>query len=153
MKPMDRTLDHGLWVVALGVALAWLSGCAPPISEGGFDSAQPAAKLYAIRRAGAARNSDAVPKLIEQLDSDDPAVRMFAIEALARITGERRGYGPYAPPYERDMAVARWVDWYKASGSGGSAETAPSVRRQPGLARRSDAADHQGQEAGSRSRR
>jgi hypothetical protein len=101
--------------LGLGLGLIVVAGCAPPpISEGGFDSAQPAAKLYAIRRAGEARDAAAVPKLIEQLDSDDPAVRMFAIEALRRITGQRLGYDPYALPYERHRKVADWVRWYES---------------------------------------
>lgn len=139
---MKRSADHLLCLAALGIALAWLVGCAPPISEGGFDAAQPAAKLYAIRRAGAARDTAAVPKLIEQLDSDDPAVRMFAIEALERITGERRGYRPYAPPYERDPAVAGWVAWFEAKHGGGSAGPGMRGEAQPASARRADTIDH-----------
>jgi 23S rRNA A2030 N6-methylase RlmJ len=43
------------------------------------------------------------------LGSDDPAVRLYAIVALEKITGERRGYSPYDPPYEREQAIERWV--------------------------------------------
>lgn len=109
------------WLVVSLVALA-AGACTPPISEGDFDSIQPASKLYAIQKAGQARDVEAVPKLIEQLDSDDPAVRMFAIEALERITGERRGFAPYGPPHERAVAVERWVQWYRSKGSGGAGD-------------------------------
>ncbi|MDH3583249.1 MAG: hypothetical protein OER86_03450, partial [Phycisphaerae bacterium] len=57
-------------VVALalfaGVSTAG-SGCAPPVSEGGFNAPDPASKLYAIIRAGRERDRSAVPHLIEQL--------------------------------------------------------------------------------------
>ena len=89
-------------------------GCAPAMSEGGFESPHPAAKLYAIQRAGERRDADAIPELIHQLNSDDPAVRMYAIVALEKITGERRGYSPYAPPAQRDRAVERWVEAFRA---------------------------------------
>jgi hypothetical protein len=88
--------------------LSVLSGCGPRASQGGFDSDNPAAKLYAIRDAGARRDTAAIPKLVEQLTSDDPAVRVFAIEALERITGERLGYNPSADLLVRAEAVDRW---------------------------------------------
>ena len=70
--------------------LVMLCGCAPPpASEGGFDSPDPAAKLYAITIAGQRKDRSAIPHLIEQLDSDDIAVRMFAIGSLELITGTR----------------------------------------------------------------
>lgn len=83
--------------------------CAPPASKGTFDSPDPAARLYAIQRAGEERDASAVPSLVESLDSDDPAVRMFAVQSLERITGERLGYNPYASVTDRDAAVERWV--------------------------------------------
>jgi hypothetical protein len=88
-----------------------LTACAPRATEGGFESDNPAAQLYAIRQAGERRDAGAVPRLVTALTSDDPAVRMFAIEALDRITGERLGYNPRASLQERDAAVARWVQY------------------------------------------
>ena len=82
-----------------------LGGCTPPASRGGFDSDNPASKLYAIRNA---THSD-IPQLVEQLESDDPAVRMMTIAALDRLTGERMGYNPYASPLDRRESVDRWV--------------------------------------------
>lgn len=91
----------GAWVIAA-------SACAPRATEGGFDSDNPSAKLYAIRNAGLNRDRDAVPELVESLSHDDPAVRMMAISALDRITGTRLGYNPFASSHERDAAVKRW---------------------------------------------
>lgn len=101
----------GWFAVLVCLSLAACSG--PSASGGGFDSDNPAAKLYAIRRAGGAGDASAVPKLIEQLDSDDPAVRMLAIGALERLTGDRRGYNPYAPWPERRRAADAWAEAWR----------------------------------------
>ena len=88
-------------------------GCAPAKSEGDFYSADPGVKLYAITRAGRERDGSAIPHLIEQLESDDHAVRMYTIIALDRITGTRLGYVHHAPEHERRAAVERWVQAYR----------------------------------------
>ena len=85
-----------------------LSACGPKASQGDFDSDNPAAKLYAIRQAGEAKDRSKIPRLVEQLDSDDESVRMMSIAALDRITGERLGYNAFDPPEERQPAVRRW---------------------------------------------
>ncbi len=90
-----------------------LTGCAPPASEGDFHSSDPSAKLYAIVHAGQQKDRTAIGPLIEQLDSDDQAVRMCAINALERITGTRLGYVHYAPAEQRAVAVARWAEAFK----------------------------------------
>jgi len=93
-------------------ALLALAGCqlgGPRATGGGLHADNPAAKLYAIRRAGAERDTQAVPDLVELLDHEDPAVRLMSIQALQRITGERHGYEPYADPAQREAAIQRWV--------------------------------------------
>ena len=93
------------------VAMISLTGCQPPrAAGGGFDSDDPASKLYAIRRAGAQRDAQSIEPLVVELGSDDPAVRMLAIDALERITGERLGYNPYAPQRERRQMAQRWAE-------------------------------------------
>lgn len=87
--------------------LALLS-CAPPAIEGGFHSGNPASKLYAIEQAVRTDDSDALPQIVEQLDSDDPLVRMVAISALERMTGRTYGYRHYDPAPMRAEAVLRW---------------------------------------------
>lgn len=84
-------------------------GCAPSATRGGFDSPNPAARLYAIHRAGQTRDRSAVPQLVTCLESDDPAMRMLAIQALQRIVGQRLGYSPYGTPAERQAAIAAWT--------------------------------------------
>lgn len=96
--------------IALAISLLWLSACSspPPVEEGGFHAPDPASKLYAMRRAGNDRDISAVPHLVEHLHDDDPAVRLFAIKALERITNERFGYNPYASADDRNDAVVLW---------------------------------------------
>ncbi|MEE9130469.1 MAG: HEAT repeat domain-containing protein [Phycisphaerales bacterium] len=94
----------------LGVpGLLLLCSCGPAMTEGGFDAASPAARSYAIEQAARAGDLDAVPKIVEQLDADDPAIRMLAIDALHRLTGETYGFHHYDPPHERHDAIQRWV--------------------------------------------
>jgi hypothetical protein len=129
-------MDRGrLIVVCAGFgALASLGGCTPPATEGGFDAANPAAKLYAIQRAGLREDRSKIPQLVEQLDSDDPAVRLFAIEALERITGETRGYKPYDPPHRRTQAIDRWIEAYRPTDPPDSADGTDSDRAAAGRA-------------------
>ena len=92
----------------LGLLLL-LCSCGPAMTEGGFDAASPAARSYAIEQAARAGDLDAVPKIVEQLDADDPAIRMLAIDVLHRLTGETYGFHHYDPPPQRHAAIQRWV--------------------------------------------
>jgi hypothetical protein len=91
---------------------ATLCGCAGEVS---FDSPDSAARLRAIQKAAADDDRSSIPKLIEMLDSDDPAVRLLSIRTLESMTGQTLGYDPIAPSYERTPAVNRWQEWYSAS--------------------------------------
>jgi hypothetical protein len=85
--------------------------CAPPATEGGFDSGNPAAKVYAIEQA-VRSGDDSLPTLeaiAEQLDCDDPAVQLAAISALHRLTGHTHGFRLEDPPLQRRQATQRWV--------------------------------------------
>lgn len=96
-------------VIACGAALLGGS-CGPSATEAHFDSANPAARLYAIERAARTGDITAAANIVEQLDSDDPAVRLLAIAALERLTGETYGYRHYDPPHLRRPAIRRWVE-------------------------------------------
>jgi HEAT repeat protein len=100
---------------ALGVAavtLALLGGCADPASVVGFQEIDPGARLRAIRQAAATNDRAAVPSLINELESDDPAERLLAIRALEKITGQTLGYDHAAGVEDRQEGVRRWVAWY-----------------------------------------
>ncbi len=84
-------------------------GCASP--PGGFSSPVPSKRMDAAIEAAANNDRTAIPHLILMLESDDPLVRMVAIGALERLTGEERGYDHAAPAWERQSAIDRWPAW------------------------------------------
>lgn len=95
----------------LGVSslLLLLCSCGVSMTEGGFDAVSEAARTHAIEQAAHTGDLDAVPKIVEQLDADDPAIRMLAIDVLYRLTGETYGFHHYDPPHKRHAAIQRWV--------------------------------------------
>ena len=101
-------LNAQLIVLVAGLLVA---GCAPAASRGNFDSANPAAKAYAIEQAIRDADHSAIPDLVEQLDNDDPLIRFMAIAALESLTGRTLGYVHYAPAVERREAIGRWVQF------------------------------------------
>lgn len=120
-----------LWMrpSALVILLACpaLASCGPPATEGGFDSANPAARMYAIEHAAAQGDSSAVKDLIEELDSDDPGVRYMAITALERLTGQTYGYRHYDSVMQRRDAIAKWVAAYQSGSIPPMTPTSPSA--------------------------
>lgn len=109
------------WVLAGGL----VGGCQTPR---GFNSPDPNLRLDAIVEAaedrGAASGGGAgsglgaagvdrasAVELIRQLESNDPAARLFAIRTLEALTGETLGYDYAGHPWERSEAVARWTAW------------------------------------------
>jgi HEAT repeat protein len=110
-----------------GMTALLASACTAPAPEADFDSALPAARLHAIERAGASGDETAAPRLVEQLDSDDAAVRMLASEALKGIEGDTCGYWFADPPRERQEAIERWIDHL----SPGRSPAEPAADRAP----------------------
>ena len=80
------------------------------MTEGGFDAASEAARTHAFEQAVHDHDLSAVPKIVEQLDADDPVIRMLAIDALHRLTGETYGFRHSDPPHDRHVAIQEWVD-------------------------------------------
>jgi len=109
--PLPATRRAQALAALSAAAIACASGCIPK-GEISLTSRNPGDRIRAAVRAAQSNNTKAIPGLIEMLDSDDPAARLVAIEALARITGQRLGYDWAAPEYERMEATDRWVDWY-----------------------------------------
>ena len=99
------------WTWCIVVASTAAGACAAPATEADYDAAVPAAKIHAI--GATARQGDATElvRLVEQLDSDDPAVRLYAILTLERLTGQTLGYRYEAPEADREAAVERWVEY------------------------------------------
>lgn len=97
-------------VLGLALFAATAVSCATSSLAGGLESPVPAARLHAMEAVAHGDRSPAtLRRLIEQLDSDDGAVRLVAISTLARLTGETRGYRYDDPVGVRRAAIDRWV--------------------------------------------
>ncbi len=64
--------------------------------------------------------------LVVMLQSDDPGVRLLAIESLDRLVGERLGYEASAPWSERAVAIETWANLLHDRGYVGDAPLPPA---------------------------
>lgn len=91
-------------------ALLGLAACMPQAPKG-LDSPIPQERMEAAVAAAERKDISAVPSLVVMLKSDDPAVRLVAINSLEVITGERLGYDATASDAERSEGIDRWKEW------------------------------------------
>ena len=97
-----------------GVMFVWLpflaGGCFghPPYKIGDPD---PDSNIPAMKIAALSHDAKSQAALVQQLSSDDPAVRFYAIDALRRLTGQTFGYRYYDDDEDRKPAVERWKRW------------------------------------------
>jgi hypothetical protein len=103
--------------LVLSACAAATCGCFPREQQR-IGAVDPISNIPAIQ--GAARDKDykAIPQLVRELDSDDPAVRFYAIQALQKLTGETFGYQFYDDASERRPAVRRWQQWVRERNAG-----------------------------------
>lgn len=100
-----------LSVVMLGLVL--LPGaCVAPRPKLDVRHPDPSIKIPAIKKAVQEQDHVIIAQLIEDLDSNDPAVRLYAIQALRRMTGEDHGYHYWDDSLARAPAIARWRAWW-----------------------------------------
>jgi HEAT repeats len=99
-------------ILPLALLLGGLS-CTAPQPAPDIKDPEAAIKIAGIRQAAARKDRSVLPALVAALDSDDPAVRLFAIEALQRFAGERFGYEYYYDEELRKPSLARWQAWLK----------------------------------------
>ena len=107
MGRMSRRVGLSLLLGACGLA------CSAPRPAPNIADADPTVKIAGIKQAVARKDRAALPALVEQLDSDDPAVRLFALEALERFAGERFGYEYYFDEQQRKPSLAKWQEWLR----------------------------------------
>ena len=121
-------------LVALAGALAWLAcagGCGagpdrPATLFQRLQSDDPAVRLSAVVEAGRTSDRRALPLLVDRLEDDESAVRMFALESLRKITGLTFDYCFYASPAGRQESVRRWREWLlRGQAASRPAETRP----------------------------
>jgi len=104
-----------LWLPAVMTLI--LAGCArkPQLSD--LDNPNSMIKIVAVKWAGDNKVSSALPQLVDLLQDEDRAVRLYSIEALRRITGTDCGYDYKAAAHVRAAAVKRWHQFLKTDQS------------------------------------
>ena len=93
-----------------GLGAMLLAGCFPQESRS-IGASDPLANIPAIQDAARDKDYAAVPELVRQLDSDDPAVRFYAIRSLKSLTGQTFDYNYYDDADARKPALRRWQNW------------------------------------------
>lgn len=129
--PCQRTSDSGrdaairrfLWTGQALVLLAMLifpvAGCGPPRTPypASLQSEDPGDRVRALKRAAEMNDRDVLGLIVDRLEDEDEAVRMFAILALEKMTGTRLDYRYYAPAAERRRIAAAWRKYLREHGA------------------------------------
>ena len=109
---MDVTrADGAIRTLACGVVAALAASCTAPRPPLTVTHEDPGIKIPAIKKAVREKDKSVVPRLVEELSSDDPAVRFYAIEALEELTGETFGYQYFQDEDGRKPAIEKWKKW------------------------------------------
>jgi hypothetical protein len=99
------------WLTAATLSVLWASGCIAPAPTGPVTDPNPEVKIPAMKRAVAAGDLGVVRHLVNDLASDDPAVRFYAIQSLEKLAGTTNGYEYFGEEPDRAKAVERWKQW------------------------------------------
>ena len=97
-----------LFVVVLAAALC---ACTQPRPSLLISDPELTVKIPAMKKAVREKDKKAAGDLVKELDSDDPAVRFYALESLQRLTGQRFGYEYYYDKDQRKPSLKRWQQW------------------------------------------
>ena len=122
---MDRARWPGLRAAALACLAA--AGCFAR-EKPDLNSPDAALKIPAIKSSVRQHDPRAIAALVKDLDSDDPAVRFYAIEGLRRMTGQTFDYRYYDDEIRRKPAVKAWHAWLAHEQGSPPATTEPSTK-------------------------
>lgn len=92
----------------LGCLVGSLVGCLGGSGPRTISNEDPAIKIPLIRTAVERGDRSVMPQLVSDLDSEDAAVRFYAIDGLRRLTGEDYGYDWRMDKDGRRPAVEQW---------------------------------------------
>ena len=106
------TVRIGFGYLAAG-AVALCVGCRDPRGPAVVSSDDPDLKITAIHTAVARGDETDVAIMVSDLQSDDPAIRFYAIQGLRRLTHNNFGYRYYDDDDSRAPATAHWQQWLK----------------------------------------
>lgn len=118
-----------LYILAACLAFG-VSGCTAPTDEL-YAPNDPSIRIPMAKRAVRDNDRKKLRLMFEDLSHDDPATRLFAIQGLQRMTGERFGYVYYATEEERAPAVHSWRQYLESLGvqlPASRPTTAPATR-------------------------
>lgn len=79
----------------------------------GFDSSVPGARIDASVRAANEQDAKAIPDLLALLDSEDPATRLIASNAIEWIVGRPIDFDHGGTWAQRQAAIARLEEDYE----------------------------------------
>lgn len=114
------------FIFVLALSAADLS-CTAPRPAPNVADPDPQVNIAGIREMVARKDRSKLPALVDQLDSDDPAVRMYAIHALETFAGQRFGYEYYFDDEQRKPSLARWREWLKQQQGQGQPQPSPGA--------------------------
>jgi len=97
--------------LVLGLVLCGAMGSCIGRDPPSITSRNPDQLIPAIKAGVAAKDRQIIPYLVQDLRSDDSAVRFYAIDGLRRLTGQDLGYVYYAEEDDRKAAAGRWDRW------------------------------------------
>jgi hypothetical protein len=87
------------------------SACTAPKEAAAVGHPDPSVKIRGVKKAVRENDLAATRQLVKDLDSDDPAVRFYAIHGLHKLTGQDFGYRYYHDEHQRRESLGRWQDW------------------------------------------
>jgi len=126
MRRRECTLLVTVAIGIVGAALGTL-GCRGDARRAQLRSTNPLDRAAAIVRVAESGDLRAVHKLVDLLEDEDSAVRMYAILALRRLCGQDFGYRYFDNVGTRSSAVRRWRDGLRAGSIQVHPATQPSV--------------------------
>jgi hypothetical protein len=95
-------------LVALGLLVG---GCAAPRPRAAVTDSDVSAKIRGMKKGVRQNDRSILQQLVADLDSDDPAIRLYSIQSLQRLTNQDLGYRYYDDQLARQPALQRWRDW------------------------------------------
>ncbi len=122
----QRNRPEAAAATALACVAAAIGGCdglgsADPL-VGRLQSGDPSVRIAACVQAAESSDGRTLPLLVDRLEDNSADVRMFAIRALEKKTGQTFGYVAYADAADRAAAVRRWRQWLRSNSPGGPGE-------------------------------
>jgi hypothetical protein len=88
-------------------------GCQDSRGPISVNSDDPDLQILAMKQDATTDARRDIPKMVEDLGSDDPAIRFYSIVALRELTHDDFGYHFYETDEERAPAWSRWKNWVK----------------------------------------